>query len=79
MTTPFFQRMILLIRCIPKGKVSCYGLIAQLAGDPRGARSVSRFIYSSTKKYNLPWWRVINSRGKISIPLGGGISDRNFC
>jgi len=38
-----------------------------LAGNPRAARQVSWILHSSTKKYNLPWHRVINSKGLISF------------
>lgn len=38
-----------------------------MAGNPRAARQVSWILHSSTKKYNLPWHRVINSKGLISF------------
>ncbi|MCG9696554.1 MGMT family protein [Shewanella sp. Isolate11] len=53
---------------IPKGKVSCYGKIADLAGLPGRARYVSRALKLAPKQLNLPWYRVINSQGKISFP-----------
>ncbi|MFX1574546.1 MAG: MGMT family protein [Promethearchaeota archaeon] len=52
---------------MPKGKVLTYGFIAKLAGNPKAARQVSWILHSSTKKYNLPWHRVINSKGLISL------------
>ncbi len=60
-------RIIDIIKNIPKGKIMTYGQIAKLAGNPRAARAVSWVLHSSSKKYNLPWHRVINSKGKISI------------
>jgi methylated-DNA-protein-cysteine methyltransferase-like protein len=42
-------------------------MIAKLAGDPRGARQVSWILHSSTKKCDLPWHRVINSKGKVAL------------
>ncbi len=65
-------RMIGLIRRIPRGKVATYGQIAALAGDPNGARRVARLLHSSSGTQGLPWQRVINSQGKISLPMGGG-------
>lgn len=44
-----------------------YGQIAAYAGNPRGARQVSRILHSMSEKYNLPWHRVINSKGIISL------------
>lgn len=44
-----------------------YGQIAKLAGSPRGARQVARILHSMSKKHQLPWHRVINSKGEISL------------
>jgi len=57
---------------IPIGKVATYGQIAQLAGNNKAARQISRILYSSSEKYDLPWHRVINSQGKISMRSGDG-------
>jgi methylated-DNA-protein-cysteine methyltransferase-like protein len=38
-----------------------------MAGDPRGARQVVRVLTTQWKKYDLPWHRVINSKGTISL------------
>jgi methylated-DNA-protein-cysteine methyltransferase-like protein len=67
MPTEFTKRIIRIIQNIPKGKVLTYGLIAKLAGSPRAARQVSWILHSSSRKYNLPWHRVINSKGKIAM------------
>ncbi|MFW9998771.1 MAG: MGMT family protein [Candidatus Hodarchaeota archaeon] len=63
----FTQRIINIIKRIPEGKVLTYGFIAKLAGNPRAARQVSWILHSSSKKYDLPWHRVISSKGKISL------------
>ena len=63
----FTNQIIRIIKSIPKGKVLTYGFIAKLAGKPRAARQVSWILHSSSKKYNLPWHRVISSSGKISL------------
>ncbi len=63
----FTQRIINIIKKIPEGKVLTYGFIAKLAGNPGAARQVSWILHSSSKKYNLPWHRVISSKGKISL------------
>ncbi len=44
-----------------------YGQIAAQAGNPRGARQVARILYSMSQKYNLPWHRVVNAKGCISL------------
>ena len=72
MPITFEQRVIELIKIIPKGKAATYGQIAAMAGNPRGARQVSRVLHTSSEKEKLPWHRVINREGKISLPIGGG-------
>ena len=66
--SPLTLRIIELIAAIPKGKVATYGGIAAMAGSPRAARQVVRILHSSSRKNNLPWHRVINKEGKISLP-----------
>lgn len=63
----FTLAVIEVIRSIPRGKVLTYGQVAELAGNPRAARQVSRILHSCSSKYKLPWHRVINSSGKISF------------
>lgn len=63
----FTANVIEIIRKIPEGKVMTYGQIARMAGSPRAARQVVRVLHSMSKKYRLPWHRVINSKGKIAI------------
>jgi methylated-DNA-protein-cysteine methyltransferase related protein len=64
---PFTESVIRIIKQIPYGQVMTYGQIAKLAGSPRGARQVVRILHSMSKKYSLPWFRVINSKGEIAI------------
>jgi len=65
--TEFTEEVLAIIKSIPKGKVMTYGQIAACAGNPWGARQISRILSSMSKKYNLPWYRVINSKGEISL------------
>ncbi|NOU82331.1 DNA methyltransferase [Paenibacillus sp. LMG 31459] len=65
--TPFTKRVITIIQSIPEGAVMTYGGIARAAGSPRGARQVVRILHSMSRKYKLPWHRVINSKGMISL------------
>jgi methylated-DNA-protein-cysteine methyltransferase-like protein len=72
MAKSFHQRVIDIIKSIPRGKVATYGQIAALAGNPRGARMVVRVLHTSSGKEKLPWHRVINSKGSISLKPGSG-------
>ncbi|MFX1328913.1 MAG: MGMT family protein [Promethearchaeota archaeon] len=75
MPSEFTEKIIYVIKNIPKGKVLTYGFIAKLAGNPSAARQVSWILHSSTKKYNLPWHRVINSKGLIALK---SVEDREY-
>jgi methylated-DNA-protein-cysteine methyltransferase-like protein len=70
--TPFHQCVVNIIRKIPRGKVACYGQIAALAGSARAARQVVRILHACSERLELPWYRVINKQGKISLPRNGG-------
>ena len=63
----FTEKAVDVIKKIPKGKVATYGLVAMMAGNPRGARQVVRTLNTQWKKHDLPWHRVINSKGMISL------------
>ena len=63
----FKDSVIKICKQIPYGKVTTYGTIATLAGSPRAAREVGYILHSSSEKNNLPWQRVINKKGFISI------------
>ncbi|WP_339289033.1 MGMT family protein [Paenibacillus sp. FSL E2-0201] len=65
--TPFTEQVLRIIQSIPEGKVMTYGGIARAAGSPRGARQVVRILHSMSRKYKLPWHRVINAKGMISL------------
>ncbi len=68
----FTMQVIRIIKAIPQGKVMTYGQIAAYAGNPRGARQVSRILHSMSGKHELPWFRVVNSQGKVSLQEGAG-------
>ncbi len=72
MSTALYEQMIHLILSIPRGRVATYGQIARQAGHPRGARTVARVLHSSSRKHDLPWHRVVNRLGAISLPPGQG-------
>ena len=65
-------RLYTLLASIPKGKVVTYGQAANLIGLPRRARWVGKMLKQLPKDSRLPWHRVINAQGKISLPLTRG-------
>ena len=52
---------------IPRGTVATYGQVAELAGLPGGARQVGLTLSRLPAGTRLPWHRVINAAGRISI------------
>ena len=64
----FEERVKGAIKAIPRGKVATYAQVAALAGNHRSARQVVRVLHTSSEKDRLPWHRVINSRGRSSLP-----------
>ena len=67
---PIYARILDMVRQIPYGRVCSYGGIAQLTGGCT-ARMVGYAMAALPKDTDVPWQRVINSKGKIS-PHGFG-------
>jgi methylated-DNA-protein-cysteine methyltransferase-like protein len=64
----FKDKVFKLVKEIPPGKVASYGQIAAMAGSPRAGRQVGWMLASiSTNDQNVPWWRVVNREGYLSI------------
>ncbi|MGV6851335.1 MAG: MGMT family protein [bacterium] len=57
------------VKRIQKGQIASYGEIAKRAGLPRHARLVSSALKEAPEHMNLPWYRVVGSGPKISLPL----------
>jgi methylated-DNA-protein-cysteine methyltransferase-like protein len=55
---------------VPYGHTVSYGALARLAGFQNHARHVGRLLKNLPKDTKLPWHRVVNSQGKISLPEG---------
>ncbi len=72
MSNVFTKKIIDAVNMIPRGSVASYGQIALMVGFPRGARIVGQVLNSLEEdilnsSVNIPWWRVINNAGRISI------------
>lgn len=64
-------RIFLALAKVPSGRVVTYGGLAELAGLPRAARLVGQTLRKLPKESTLPWHRVLNAQGRISIPEPG--------
>ena len=56
------------VRSVPSGRVASYGAIAELAGSPGAARATGAVLRTLPVDTDVPWWRVINARGELTIP-----------
>lgn len=74
--SPFTRKAKEVIRAIPRGRIATYGQIAALAGRERAARGVAWVLHSSSDAAGLPWHRVINGRGGISLGRGRGFEEQ---
>ena len=58
------ERILAVVRRIPRGRVATYGQIAGLAGFPRQPRLVGYALRHAED--GVPWHRVVNAEGRIS-------------
>ena len=71
MASSRYERIWRLVRRIPRGRVATYGQIAGLARIPHGARQVGYALHALPDATSVPWHRVLNARGCISVRSGG--------
>ncbi len=67
MASEFKEGVVRVVKMIPKGKVASYGQVALYVGIPRAARQVGWILRGLDRKTEVPWWRVVNNEGRISI------------
>jgi methylated-DNA-protein-cysteine methyltransferase-like protein len=77
-----YQRIYAVVRRIPSGRVATYGQIAALAGLPGHARQVGYALYAlpddqpTAGEPAVPWHRVVNARGEVSVRSPNGAPGR---
>ncbi|TPV96949.1 MAG: cysteine methyltransferase [Myxococcales bacterium FL481] len=55
------------VAAIPRGRVATYGQVAELAGLPGRARQVGYALAALPARTSVPWHRVVNARGDLSV------------
>jgi methylated-DNA-protein-cysteine methyltransferase related protein len=70
------ERIYAVIQKIPAGRVATYGQVAALAGIPGHARQVGYALSALAEGSQVPWHRVVNARGEISLRSGGSDSHQ---
>lgn len=81
----YFGKVWEIVRQIPAGRVSSYGQIAAMIPAPPGvdpggydrvrARWVGQAMNAVPPGSDVPWQRVINSQGQISLPRGSAAAE----
>lgn len=62
-----YDRILAVVRRIPRGKVATYGRIAALAGYPRAPRLAGYALHALPEGTPLPWHRVVGAGGRLSL------------
>ena len=70
----FYARVHDAVRLIPAGRVTTYGTIAAMCGQPMASRAVGYALRALPPETDVPWQRVINKQGMVS-PRGGHDRD----
>jgi methylated-DNA-protein-cysteine methyltransferase related protein len=65
--SPTYTRMYAVVRRIPRGRVATYGQVAELAGLPGHARQVGYALHALPAGTTVPWHRVLNAAGALSL------------
>lgn len=69
MTSRNYLAIYKLVKKIQRGRVATYGQIAALAGMPRAARQVGYALRATPDNVKIPWHRVVNAQGRVSMRL----------
>lgn len=67
-------RIYAAVRSIPRGRVTTYGTVARLAGLRGQARLVGYALSALSGESTVPWHRVINAQGRLSLERAGSSS-----
>ena len=62
----FFKKVYKVVKNIPTGRVSTYGLIAKYLGTPKSSRVVGYAMNVSHKIHDVPAHRVVNRTGLLT-------------
>lgn len=76
MSTDTYERIWSVVAEIPYGKVANYGQIARIADLGKRARLIGYALHCVPDDMDLPWHRVVNAQGRISLPAGSTSHER---
>jgi methylated-DNA-protein-cysteine methyltransferase-like protein len=80
----YFARVWDLVRQVPPGQVVTYGQVAAMVNPPKGIATRSYLAFGprwvggamAGCPADVPWHRVINAQGKISLKRGDGGAEQ---
>ena len=64
--TDFYNRVYDIVRSIPRGKVTTYGIIAEFLGAKSSSRLVGWALNAVMDRVDIPCHRVVNRLGELS-------------
>ncbi len=67
-----FEIIYEVVKQIPKGKVTTYGAVARLSGNPRWSQVVGFALHSNPDPKTIPCHRVVNRMGEVSKAFAFG-------
>jgi methylated-DNA-protein-cysteine methyltransferase-like protein len=70
--------ILAVVRQVPHGRVTTYGVVAARAGLPRQARLVGKVLGDLSNDSGVPWQRVVAAGGRIAFPPGSTARDRQI-
>ena len=73
-----FEKIYEVVKQIPKGKVTTYGRVAAMAGNPHWSQVVGYALHVNPAPGVIPCHRVVNREGKTAeaFAFGGGETQR---
>ena len=71
-----YQAIYAVIRRIPKGRVASYGQVARVAGLVNAARQVGYALHALPTGSAVPWHRVLNAQGALSLRNHHALTQR---
>ncbi len=70
--------ILAVVRQVPHGRVTTYGVVAARAGLPRQARLVGKVLGDLSDDSDVPWQRIVAAGGRIAFPPGSSARDRQI-
>jgi methylated-DNA-protein-cysteine methyltransferase related protein len=73
-----YPRIWRVVSSIPEGRVASYGAVAKQAGFPSQPRLAGYALHNLPEGIDIPWHRVINAQGRVSLGGETGVRQRQL-